>query len=93
MKHETECFLTRSNTEKGVQNTEYSGVLFCRNFEVFQNCDEILFRMFDSFSLTRWVLKREIKHENMRSFSSDLQTLIKHKFPLYFLYEVISFQY
>ena len=53
MKHETECFLTRSNTEKGVENSEYSDVLFYRNFEVFQNCDEILFRMFDSFSLTR----------------------------------------
>ena len=85
MKHETECFLRRSNTEKGVQNTEYRSVFFW-NFEVFQNCDEILFRMFDSGCPTRSVLKGEIKHQNMRSFSSDLQTLIKHKFPLYFLY-------
>ena len=25
----------------------------------------------------------------MSSFSSDIQTLIKHQFPLYFLYELL----
>ena len=31
----------------------------------------------------------EIKDTKMSSFSSDFQTLIKHYFPLYFLYELL----
>ena len=33
--------------------------------------------------------KVEIKETKMSSFSSDFQTLIKHQFPLYFLYELL----
>ena len=33
------------------------------------------------------ILEGEIKDAKMSSFSSDFQTLIKHLFPLYFLYE------
>ena len=37
--------------------------------------------------LKQMLLEREIKNAKMSSFSSDLQTFIKHLFPLYFLYE------
>ena len=33
------------------------------------------------------ILEGEIKDAKMSSFSSDFETLIKHYFPLYFLYE------
>ena len=35
------------------------------------------------------ILEGEIKDAKMSSFSSDFQTLIKHLFPLYFLYELL----
>ena len=35
------------------------------------------------------ILEGEIKDAKMSSFSSDFQTLIKHKFPLFFLYELL----
>ena len=35
------------------------------------------------------ILEEEIKDAKMSSFSSDFQTLIKHLFPLYFLYELL----
>ena len=35
------------------------------------------------------ILGGEIKDAKMSSFSSDFQTLIKHQFPLYFLYELL----
>ena len=35
------------------------------------------------------ILEGEIKDAKMSSFSSDFQTLIKHWFPLYFLYELL----
>ena len=35
------------------------------------------------------LLEGEIKNAKMNSFSSDLQALIKHLFPLYFLYELL----
>ena len=35
------------------------------------------------------ILEGEIKDTKLRSFSSDFQTLIKHWFPLYFLYELL----
>ena len=35
------------------------------------------------------ILKGEMKDEKMNSFSSHFQTIIKHKFPLYFLYELL----
>ena len=36
------------------------------------------------------ILEGEIEDAKMSSFSSDFQTLIKHhKFPLYFLYELL----
>ena len=35
------------------------------------------------------ILEGEIKDAKMSSFSSDFQTLIKHLFPLYFLYEFL----
>ena len=34
------------------------------------------------------ILEGEIKDAKMSTFSSDFQTLIKHQFPLYFLYEL-----
>ena len=34
------------------------------------------------------LMEGEIKDAKMSSFSSDFQTLIKHSFPLYFLYEL-----
>ena len=34
------------------------------------------------------ILEGEIKDAQMSTFSSDFQTLIKHQFPLYFLYEL-----
>ena len=34
------------------------------------------------------ILEREIKDAKMSSFSFDFQTIIKLKFPLYFLYEL-----
>ena len=38
------------------------------------------------------IFEREIKDPKMSSFSSDFQTLIKHYFPLYFLYELLLFK-
>ena len=35
------------------------------------------------------ILEGETKDAKMSSFSSDFQTLIKHLFPLYFLYELL----
>ena len=35
------------------------------------------------------ILEGEIKDAKMSSFSPDFQTLIKHLFPLYFLYELL----
>ena len=35
------------------------------------------------------ILEGEIKDAKMSTFSSDFQTLIKHQFPLYFLYELL----
>ena len=35
------------------------------------------------------ISEEEIKDAKMSSFSSDFQTLIKHKFPLYFLYKLL----
>ena len=35
------------------------------------------------------ILEGEIKDAKMSSFSSDFQTLIKHYFPLFFLYELL----
>ena len=35
------------------------------------------------------ILEGEIKNAKMSSFSYYFQTLIKHKFPLYFLYELL----
>ena len=35
------------------------------------------------------ILEREIKGAKMSSFSFDFQTLVKHLFPLYFLWELI----
>ena len=35
------------------------------------------------------ILEGEIKDAKMTSFSSDFQTLIKHLFLLYFLYELL----
>ena len=41
-----------------------------------------------SFS-NKIILEEEIKDAKMSSFSSDFQTLIKHSFPLYFLYALL----
>ena len=35
------------------------------------------------------ILEGEIEDAKMSSFSSDFQTLLKHYFPLYFLYELL----
>ena len=35
------------------------------------------------------IVEGEIKDAKMSSFSSDFQALIKHFFPLYFLYELL----
>ena len=35
------------------------------------------------------IVEGQIKDAKMSSFSSDFETLIKHKFPLYFLYELL----
>ena len=35
------------------------------------------------------ILEGEIKDAKISSFSSHFQTLIKHLFPLYFLYELL----
>ena len=35
------------------------------------------------------ILEGEIKDAKISSFSSDFQTLIKRKFPLYFFYELL----
>ena len=37
------------------------------------------------------IFEGEIKDAKMSSFSSDYQTLIKHIFPLYFLFELLLF--
>ena len=37
----------------------------------------------------KMILEGEIKDAKISSFSSDFQTLIKHQFPLYFLYELL----
>ena len=39
--------------------------------------------------LKQMLLEGEINNAKMSSFSSDLQTLIKHLFPLYFLYDIL----
>ena len=44
--------------------------------------------MFDIFSQTI-IFEGEIKDAKMNSFSPDIQTLIKHQFPLNFLYELL----
>ena len=63
----------------------HSGV-FLTNFEVFhlvmEHCVERLYYFSNEI-----ILKGEIKDAKMSSFSSDFQTLIKHQFPLNFLYE------
>ena len=56
------------------------------NFKVFhlvmEHCVEHLYYFSNEI-----ILKGEIKDAKMSSFSSDFQTLIKHQFPLNFLYE------
>ena len=39
--------------------------------------------------LKQLILEGEIRDAKMRSFSSDFQTLVKHSFLLYFLYELL----
>ena len=41
------------------------------------------------FFSTKIIFEGEIKDAKMSSFSSDIQTLIKHYFPLNFLYELL----
>ena len=45
--------------------------------------------MLDITFQTKMILEGEIQDAKMSSFSPDLQTLIKHQFPLYFLYELL----
>ena len=52
--------------------------------------DETLCRMFDiNFFSNKIIFEGEIKDAKMSSFSSDIQTFIKHQFPLNFLYELL----
>ena len=51
--------------------------------------DETLCRMFDISSQTKSFLKEKLRMQILSSFSSDFQTLIKHSFSLYFLYELL----
>ena len=51
--------------------------------------DETLCRMFDISSQTKSFLKEKLRMQILSNFSSDFQTLIKHKFSLYFLYELL----
>ena len=64
-----------------VENTTRSGVFLTSG-------DETLSRMLHITSQTM-ILEKEIKDAQMSSFSSGFQTLITHKFPLYFLYEFL----
>ena len=41
------------------------------------------------FFSNKIIFEGEIKDAKMNSFSSDIQTLIKHQFPLNFLYELL----
>ena len=73
-----QCFITRWNAEKRVENTMRSGV-FLTNFEVFhlvmKHCELNAWYYISNKVI---ILEGEIKDAKMSSFTSDFQTLIKH---------------
>ena len=76
VKHEeTLCFITRWNTEKGVENTTRSGVCLT-NFKVFHLVMKTVSNGWYYFS-NKMILPGEIKDAVMSSFSSNFQTLIE----------------
>ena len=72
-----QCFITRLNTEKRVENTTRSGVFFDELRGV-SSGDETLCRMFDICSQTKSFLKEKLRMQILSSVSFDFQTLIKH---------------
>ena len=74
-----QCYITRWNTEKGVENTTRNRVFFM-NFEAFhlvmKHCVESLILYY--FSSNKKILEGEIKDAKMSSFPSDFQTAIKN---------------
>ena len=73
-----QCYITRWNTEKGVENTTRNRV-FLMNFEAFhlvmKHCVESLILYYFS---NKKILEEEIKDAKMSSFPSDFQTAIKN---------------
>ena len=73
-----QCYITRWNTEKGVENTTLNRVFF-KNFEAFhlvmKHCVECLILYYFS---NKKILEGEIKDAKMSSFPSDFQTAIKN---------------
>ena len=70
---------TRREYEKKIRRAaEY----FCHL--VMKHCVECLILL-----LRKIIFEGEIKDAESSSFSSDFQTLIKHQFPLYFLYKLL----
>ena len=73
-----QCYITRWNTEKGVENTTRNRV-FLMNFEAFhlvmKHCVESLILYYFS---NKKILEGEIKDAKMSSFPSDFQTAIKN---------------
>ena len=73
-----QCYITRWNTDKGVENTTRNRV-FLMNFEAFhlvmKHCVESLILYYFS---NKKILEGEIKDAKMSSFPSDFQTAIKN---------------
>ena len=73
-----QCYITRWNTEKEVENTTRNRV-FLMNFKAFhlvmKHCVECLILYYFS---NKKILEGEIKDAKMSSFPSDFQTAIKN---------------
>ena len=84
-----QCFITRWNSEKRVENMTRSGVFFDEPQGVSSDWWNTVLNAWYYFS-NKMILEGEIKDAKMSSFSSDFQTLVKHQFSLFFSLWIIK---